>query len=175
MTVRSLLSVIAAGALSAAAWADNWTSSKDVARSAYEFAGAAERLQKAIKDVNEDSPLVAEVRSLSKTADRLRDSVDKGATYEDAMKDFHKIESSFAHFDAGLKKAHDVHHEKPVADAAKKAKTTFDQLQAHMTGRRPTQKADQVRGYPGMFSCILRYLNGIAFFDVSGLNVLSIR
>lgn len=148
MMVRTLLSVIAAGALSAAAWADDWTNPKDVARSAHEFAGAAERLQTAVKDVNEDSPLVAEVRSLSKSAARLHDSVDKGATYEDAMKDFHKIESSYTHFEAGLKKAHDVHHEKPVADAAKKVKTTFDQLQAHMTGRRPAEKADQVNPRP---------------------------
>jgi hypothetical protein len=32
-----------------------------------------------------------------------------------------------------------------------------------------------LRGYPGMFSCILRYLNGIAFLDVSGLNIMSMR
>jgi len=74
---RSLLALIAAAAISASAWADDWTGPKDVAKSAHEFAGAAEKLQKAIKDVNEDSPLVAEVRSLSHSAAQLHDAVAK--------------------------------------------------------------------------------------------------
>ena len=53
-----------------------------------------------------------------------------------------------AHFEAGLKKAHDVHHEKPVAESAKKVKATFDGLQAHMAGRRPTGTADQASPRP---------------------------
>ena len=32
-----------------------------------------------------------------------------------------------------------------------------------------------LRGYPGIISCVLRYLNGIASFDASGLNFLSMR
>ena len=51
------------------------------------LASNEEQLQKAIKDVNEDSPLAAELLSLSKSATRLHDSVDKGATSEDAMKE----------------------------------------------------------------------------------------
>jgi 1,4-alpha-glucan branching enzyme len=136
---RSLLSLIVAGSLSAAARAENWTGPKDVARSAHEFAVAAEKLQKFIKDVNEDSPLAAEIRALSKSASLLHDSVEKGGTYEDAKKAFRKIESDYAHFEAGLKKAHDVHHEKPVEDASKIAKTKFERLQAHMSGRRPVE------------------------------------
>ena len=140
---RSLLSLVAVGALSAVARSDDWAGLKDVAQSAHEFATAAEKLQNTIKDVNEDSPLVAEARSLSKTAAQLHDAVSKGATYSNAKKDFGKIESGYTHFEAGLKKAHDVHHEKPVADAAKKLKATFDQLQAHMSSRRPAEKSDQ--------------------------------
>ena len=140
---RSLLSLIAVVVLSADARADDWTGPKDVARSAHEFAVAADHLQKAIKDVNDGSPLVAEVRSLSKSAAQLHDSVANGAAYQDAKKDFQKIESGYAHFETGLKKAHDVHHEKPAADAAKKVKATFDQLQAHMSARRPSKKNDQ--------------------------------
>jgi hypothetical protein len=34
---------------------------------------------------------------------------------------------------------------------------------------------EALRGYPGMFACNSRYLNGTAFFDISGLNILSIR
>ena len=142
MVSRSLLSLLAVGLLSAAAPADDWTGPKDVAKAAREFSAAAEKLQKAIKDVNENSPLAAELLSLSKSGTRLHDSVDKGATYEDAKKDFRKVEGGYAHFEAGLKKAHDVHHEKPVADAAMKVKATFDQLQAHMSGRRPSGKTD---------------------------------
>jgi hypothetical protein len=33
----------------------------------------------------------------------------------------------------------------------------------------------ELRGYPGTFACNFRYLNGIAFFDVSGIRILSIR
>ncbi|MCA1685517.1 MAG: hypothetical protein LC745_05935, partial [Planctomycetia bacterium] len=95
IVARGFLSLVAAGALSAAVRADDWTGPKDVAQSAHEFAGAAEKLQKAIKDVNEDSPLVAEVRSLSNSATQLHDSVAKGAKYPDAMKDFRKIESGY--------------------------------------------------------------------------------
>ncbi len=146
--VRRLFPVVAAVVFAAAARAEDWTGPKDVATSAHGFAGAAEKLQKAIKEVNEDSPLVAEVRSLSKSAAGLHDSVANGATYDDALKDFRKIESGYAHFEAGLKKAHDVHHEKPVADAAKKARATFDQLQAHMTGRRPAENADPASPRP---------------------------
>jgi len=138
------LSVIAAVVLSLATRADDWTGPKEVSRSAREFADATQQLQKAIRDVDEDSPLVAEVLSLSKSAARLRDAVDKGANYEDARQDFRKIEDGYAHFEAGLKKAHDVHHEKPVEEKAKQVKATFDQLQAHMSGRRPPEKTDQV-------------------------------
>ena len=143
LPTRSLLALVAAGLLSVAARAGDWTGPKDVSRSAREFANATQQLQQAIRDVDEDSPLVAEVLSLSRSAARLRDAVDKGATYEDAKQDFRKIESGYAHFEAGLKKAHDVHHEKPVAEKAKEVKATFDQLQAHMSGQRPSEKADQ--------------------------------
>jgi len=78
----------------------------------------------------------------------LTGSCTKGATYEDAKKDFGKMESGYARFEAGLKKAHDVHNEKPVADAAKNVKATFEQLQAHMSGRRPTVKTDQPSSRP---------------------------
>ncbi len=134
---KSLLSIVAAGALATATRADDWTGPKDAAKSAREFADAAEKVQKAIKDVDEDSPLVAEVGSLAKSAARLRDSVTKGAMYEEAKGGFRKLEAGYAHFEAGLKGAHDVHHEEPVADAAKGLKAAFDRLQAHMTGRRP--------------------------------------
>jgi hypothetical protein len=148
LLTRTLLSFIAAGALSAAARADDWTGPRDVSRSARQFASATEQLREAIRDVDEDSPLVAEVLSLSKSATRLQDAVDKGATYEDARPDFRKIESGYAHFEAGLKKAHDVHHEKPVAESAKKVKATFDQLQAHMSGQRPSEKSGQASPRP---------------------------
>lgn len=140
---RYLPSLIAAGALSGAVWADDWTSRKAVAKSAQELADTTEKLQKAIKDVDQDSPLIAEVGTLSKSAHKLLDSVENEATHEDAKKDFGKIETGYVHFEAGLKKAHDIHHEKPVADAAKKVKSTFDQLKAHMSGQRPTEKPDQ--------------------------------
>jgi hypothetical protein len=140
LLMSSLLSFTAAGGLSVAARADDWTSPRDVSRSAREFADATQQLHKAIKDVDEDSPLVAEVFSLSNAATRLQDAVDKGARYEAAKQDFHKIESGYAQFEANLKKAHDVHHEKPVAELAKKVKAAFDGLQAHMSGRRPAEK-----------------------------------
>ena len=63
-------------------------------------------------------------------------AVDKGATYEVAKQDFRKIEGDYAHFEAGFKKAHDVHHEKPVEETAKKVRATFDHLRAQMTGKR---------------------------------------
>ena len=148
MKARTLLSLIAASTLCVTVRADIWTGPKDVARSAHDFADTTEKLQKAIKDVNQDYTLIAEVRALSKSADKLHDSVEKGATYEDAKKDFDKIETGYAHFEAGLKKAHDVHHEKPVADTAKKVKTTFDQLKAHMSGQRPMEKPDQAGPRP---------------------------
>lgn len=107
------------------------------------LSGASETLQKAIKDVVADSPLVAEAGSLSKASSKLCGSVDKGASYEDANKQLRKIESGYALFEANLKKAHDIHHEKPVADAAKQAKAAFKQLQDHMSGKRP---ADETGG-----------------------------
>ena len=143
MLTRSLGSLIAVCALSTVARADDWTGPKQVAKSAQEFAGAAEKLQKAIKDVEEDSPLVAEAGALSKSATKLHDSVDKGGTYADAKKDFGKVKSAYTRFEAGLKKAHDIHHEKPVADAEKKAKTMLERLDAHMAGRNPEEKTDQ--------------------------------
>lgn len=142
------LGFIAAGVLSATSRADDWTSPKEVAKSAKAFAGTAETLQKAIKDVVEDSPLVAEVKSLSKSAAKLGDSIDKGALHEDAKKDFGKIESGYAAFAGELKKAHDIHHEKPVADAAKKAKVAFEELQNQMTGKRPADKTNGARPQP---------------------------
>lgn len=145
---RGFLLLVAASALAVSAQADNWTGPKEVSKSAREFADATQQLQKAIRDVNEDSPLVAEVLSLSKSAARLQDAVDKGATYEAAKPEFRKIASGYAHFEAGLKKAHDVHHEKPVAEKAKQVKMTFDQLQAHMTGQRPSEKTEQVTPRP---------------------------
>lgn len=148
MVTSRLLSLIAVGALFATARADDWTTPKDVARSAHEFGAAGLKLQKAIRDAVEDSPLVAEVGNLSKAADRLHDSVDKGAKFEEARKDFRKVEQDYAHFQDGLKKAHDVHHEKPVEEASKKAKAAFDQLQAQMTGRRPQEKTDPATARP---------------------------
>jgi len=145
---RSLLSLLAVGLLPAAARADDWTGPKDVANAAREFAAAAETLQKAIKDVNEDSPLAEELQSLSRSAFRLHNSVDKGATYGEAKKDFGTVEGGYAHFNAGLKKAHDVHHEKPVAAAARRVQAAFDALQAHMSGRRPARNVDQAGTRP---------------------------
>ncbi|GAC1306158.1 MAG: hypothetical protein NVSMB14_12530 [Isosphaeraceae bacterium] len=145
---RSLLSLIAVGTLATAVRADDWTSPKEVAKAAHDFSGASQTLQQAIKDVDEESELVAEIGSLSKSAAELHKSVSKGAAYEDAKKDFRKIESGYARFEAKLKKAHDIHHEKPVADAAKKVKSTFDQLKAHISGRRPSEKTDQASPTP---------------------------
>ena len=140
--VPSLLLLMAVGPPSITARADDWTSPKEVAKSAHDFASSTEQLKKTIKDVDENSPLVMEIASLSKLAAQLDDSVAKGAVYEDAKKDFRKIESGYAHFEAGLKKDHDIHHEIPVVNAAKKAKASFEQLQAHMSGRRPTDKSN---------------------------------
>ncbi|GAC1472067.1 MAG: hypothetical protein NVSMB9_18890 [Isosphaeraceae bacterium] len=137
-----ILSLIASTALSATTHAETWTGPKEVAQSAQEFAGAAETLQNAIKDVDDTSPLVDEVRSLAKSATRLHHSVADGAMYPDAKNDFRKIETSYAHFQAGLKKAHDIHHEKPVADAVKKVKTHFNHLQADMSGRPHDEKTE---------------------------------
>jgi len=141
--VRGFLALIAAGTLATGARADDWTSPRDVSRSAHEFATTAEQLQAAIKDVDAESPLVAEVGTLARSATRFHDSVAKGATYQDATKDFGKIEGGYTHFESALKKAHDVHHEPPVAAAGKKFKATFDRLQAHMTGRRPPENPTQ--------------------------------
>ncbi len=145
---RILLPLLTVVLLSAAPRADDWTGPKEVAKAAREFATATEKLQKAIKDVKEDSSLAAEVLSLSRSTTQLHDSVEKGATYEKAKKDFRKIESGYVHFEAELKKAHEVHHEKPVAETAKRAKATFDQLQAHMTGRSSTARIDQAGPRP---------------------------
>jgi hypothetical protein len=139
---RGLLSLIAAGALSGSTRADDWTSPKEVSKSAREFANATKQLRDAIREVDEDSPLVAEVLSLSKSAARLQDAVGKGATYEAAKQDFRRLENGYPHFEAGLKKAHDVHHEKPVAEQAKRVKAAFDQLQARISGHRPSEKTD---------------------------------
>lgn len=148
MMVRALLSLIAVGPLSAAALAEDWTGPKDVAKAAHEFAGIAGQLQKAIKDIAEDSPLVEEVRLLAKSAGQIEDAVGKGATFEAAKKDFRKLEGDYAHFEAGLKKAHDVHHEKSVEDAAKKVKAALEQLKDHMAGRRPAEKAGEANPRP---------------------------
>jgi len=141
--MKTLLSLVVAGTLAASARAEEWTSPKDVAKAAHEFMGAAQQLQKTIKDAVADSPLVEEVRLLAKSAGQIEDAVKQGATYEVASKDFRKVEADYAHFEAGLKKAHDVHHEQPVEVAAKKAKATFDQLKDHMAGRRPAENAGQ--------------------------------
>ncbi len=146
--VRALLSLIAAGTLSAAARAEDWTGPKDVAKAAHEFAVVVGQLRKAIKDVAEDSPLVEEARLIAKSAGQIEDAVGKGATYEAAKKEFRKVEGDYAHFEAGLKKAHDVHHEKTVEDAAKKARAAFEGLQAHMSGRRPAEEANQASPRP---------------------------
>src|SRR5262249_31407013 len=61
LTVSSLMLVLA-GLSPAAVRADQWTGPKEVAQAAHGFAGAAQRLQKAIHDVSEDSPLAAEMQ-----------------------------------------------------------------------------------------------------------------
>ena len=128
IVTRTCLSLIAAGVISTTSRADDWTSPKEVAKSAQGFASAAKTLDEAIKDVAKGSPLVAEVKSLSESAAKLCDSVDKGALYDDAKKDFGKIQSGYAAFEAGLNKAHDIHNEKPVAAAANKAKAALEKL-----------------------------------------------
>jgi len=133
---NSLLTLSMAVILPAAVWADQWTGPEEAAQSAREFADAAHRLQKAIHDVSEESPLAAEVQRLSRLAGQLHDAVQKGATHEDALEDFRKIERDYAHFEGGLKKAHDVHHDEQVVAEVKKTKAAFDRLQAQMSGRR---------------------------------------
>lgn len=116
--------------------AEQWTGPKEVAQAAHGFAGAAQRLQKAIHDVSDDSPLSAEMQRVSKAASQLHDAVDKGASYEVALKSFRAIERDYAHFEGGLKKAHDVHHDKQVVAEVNKTKAAFELLQARMAGRR---------------------------------------
>jgi hypothetical protein len=132
----SLLTLAIIGVNPAAVRADQWTGPKEAAQAAREFADATRRLQKAIHDVSEESPLAGEVQDLSKSAGRLHDAVQKGTAYEDALKDYRKIERDYAHFEGGLKKAHDVHHDDQVVAEVKKTKAAFDRLQAQMSGRR---------------------------------------
>jgi hypothetical protein len=61
------LTLIALCALSAVVRSDDWTGPKEVAKATRQFADAAHRLQAAIHDVSEDSPLAGEVQLLSKS------------------------------------------------------------------------------------------------------------
>jgi hypothetical protein len=130
------LALIAAGVFPASTRADQWTGPEEVARAARDFAEEAGRLQAAIHDVSEESPLAAEVQHLSKAALRFHDAVAKGAAYDDALREYRKIERDYAHFEGGLKEAHDVHHDERVVAEVKKTKAAFDRLKARMSSRR---------------------------------------
>ena len=52
---------------------------------------------------------------------------------------------------------------------------TFADIEAYGVEKWLDELADELRGYPVLIACNLRYLNGTAFFDVSGLNTLSMR
>ena len=147
MSARSFLALVMTVVLPAVVRADQWTGPKEVAQAAQEFAAVAQRLQKAIHEVSGESPLAPEMKRLSKSASQLHDAVQKGAPYEDALKDFRKIERDYAHFEAGLKKAHDVHHDKQVEADVKKTKAAFDHLHAQMSGKRSTG-AEQTTAKP---------------------------
>lgn len=133
---KSLLTLVAAGAVTTVALADHWTGPEEVAKAAHEFAEAAKHLHRSIHDVAEDSPLVGEVHRLAKSARHFHKAVEEGATYEHAVKDFRKIAHRFDHFEKGLKEDHDVHHDEHVVANAKKAKAAFEHLRGHMEGRR---------------------------------------
>jgi hypothetical protein len=147
LLASGFLALVATAGLSAASSAAQWTNSKEVAQAAREFSLAAERLEKAIHDVAEESPLAAEVKQLSKSANELHLMAQKGTAYEDAVKNFKKMGGDYAHFEAGLKKAHDVHHDKQVVAEVKKIKTAFESLQSLMSSRQES-KSDQTPKQP---------------------------
>ena len=136
---RSLMTLVAAGAVTTVALADHWTGPKEVAKAAHDFADAATHLHKSIHAVAGDSPLVAEVHGLAKSATHFQKTVEKGATYEHAVKDFRKIGHDFDHFEKALKKDHDAHHDEHVVADAKRTNAAFGHLQAHMEGRRESR------------------------------------
>ena len=133
---RSLMTLVAAGAVTSVALADHWTGPKEVAKAAHAFEDAAKHLHKSIHAVSEDSPLVEEVHGLAKSAEHFHKAVEKGTTYEHVVKDYRKIEHDYAHFEKALKDDHDVHHDDHVVADAKKMKQAFGHLQGHMSGRR---------------------------------------
>jgi hypothetical protein len=104
MLANSLLTLSMAVFLPAAVQADRWTGSEAAAQAAREFADAARRLQKAIHDASEESPLAVKMQRLSMSAGQLHDAVQKGVTYEDALEDFREIEGDYVHFEGELKK-----------------------------------------------------------------------
>src|SRR5512144_3072766 len=106
------LALIAAGVFPASTRADQWTGPEEVARAARDFAEEAGRLQAAL---------------------RFHDAVAKGAAYADALREYRKIERDYAHFEGGLKEAHDVHHDEQVVAEVKKTKAAFDRLKARMS------------------------------------------
>ena len=108
----------------------------EIARAAFAFGEAAKRLQQAVRDVAEDSPLVAQLGRLSQAAGHLRQAVEKGEGSEHAVGDFRALESEYGRFEVALKKDHDAHHDDRVIAEAKKVSEAFGHLRDHMAGRR---------------------------------------
>lgn len=130
------MTLVAAGAVTTVAFADDWTGPKEVAKAAHAFAEATEHLHKSIRDVHESSPLVDEVHRLHAAVLHFHKSVEKGSTYNHVIKDFRKIAADYDHFQKALKKDHEVHHDEHVVADAKKVQAAYGHLLDHMEGRR---------------------------------------
>ena len=114
----------------------NAANSKEIAKAAFVFGEAAKRLQQAVREVAEDSPLVAQLGRLCKSADHLREAFEKGNGGGHAAEDFRAIEGEYGRFEAALKKDHDAHHDDQVVADSKKLNEAFGHLRDHMPGRR---------------------------------------
>jgi len=110
--------------------------SKEIAKAAFAFGEATKRLQQAVRDVVEDSPLVAQLGRLSKSADHLREAFEKGEGGEHAAEDFRTLADEYGRFEGALKKDHDAHHDDRVVAEAKKVNEAFGRLRNYLSGRR---------------------------------------
>ena len=108
----------------------------EIAKATSAFVEATKRLQQAVREVAEDSPLVADLGRLSRSAGDLRQAVEKGEGSEHAVEDFRAIEGEYGRFEVALKKDHDAHHDDRVVAEAKKVNEAFGHLRDHMAGRR---------------------------------------
>lgn len=117
---------------SGVARADHWTSRAEVAKAAHDLADRAEHFHELLHDLSKRSHVASAAHRLADSAEHFHRSVEQGASYRHALRDFERVRRDFFHLSQDYRQAHDAHHNRHVQRDWRRLSSAFEDLSRAM-------------------------------------------